>query len=291
MHTAPTLPGVEGVSHRWVLAHGLFVHCAEYGPLDGRPVVLLHGWPQHWYVWRHVLPLLPDDVRVLMPDLRGLGWTAAPRGGYGKEQLALDVAEVLDVLGVGPALVVGHDWGGWIGHLLALRRPERVRALLSLAILPPVPDLRIGPADRRRFAYQPALAAPVVPSLVLRALPGVVERVLVAGAASSFAWEREALQSYAAVLRDRERARASSRYYRSLLLEDLAKVRAGRYAAPLSMPSTLLLGAEDPVIRPRFLPPGHPSETRVLPGVGHFVPEEAPAAVAEQIVAALARPA
>src|SRR3954447_27076466 len=76
------MPHVDGVSHRWIAAAGgLRMHVAEAGPPDGEPIVLLHGWPQHWYEWRHVVPLLADKYRLVMPYLRGLGWTEVTRKG------------------------------------------------------------------------------------------------------------------------------------------------------------------------------------------------------------------
>src|SRR5919106_1697015 len=80
------MPEVPGVEHRFVEANGLRMHVAEAG--DGDPVVMLHGWPQHWYEWRHLIPPLAAQYRVICPDLRGLGWTDAPPRGYEKENLA-----------------------------------------------------------------------------------------------------------------------------------------------------------------------------------------------------------
>ena len=71
-----TLPYVPGVRHRQVRAGDLEMHVAEAG--EGDPIVLLHGWPQHWYLWRDVIPLLAPHGRVICPDLRGFGWTDAP---------------------------------------------------------------------------------------------------------------------------------------------------------------------------------------------------------------------
>lgn len=282
MHSAPTLPPVAGVTHSWVDAGGLRMHMAQFGPADGRPVVLVHGWPQHWYAWRHVLPLLPSDVRVLMPDLRGFGWTAAPRHGYGKEQMALDLLAALEVLRVGPAVLVGHDWGGWLTYLAALRAPDRVHAVLGLAILPPA-ALSIPVRDLKRFAYQPALAAPFVSSWGLRSPLGLVARALHAGSATDYRHETDALTTYGEVLREPERARASARIYRQFLLRDVIKMQSGRYADRLPMPARLLLGDLDPVIRPRFVPVESSYSVAVLEGVGHSLPEEAPAAVAAEI--------
>src|SRR5215203_217806 len=100
------MPDVEGVSHRYVQIDG-----AEAG--SGPPLVLLHGWPQNWYCWRRVAPLVMHRYRVIMPDLRGHGWSSAPNRGYDKDQLATDVLRTADELGLDEFGLVGHDWGGW----------------------------------------------------------------------------------------------------------------------------------------------------------------------------------
>ena len=80
------LPRLDGVAHRTVMARGLRFHVAEAGA--GDPLVLVHGWPQHWWMWRHVVPLLAPHARLVMIDLRGFGWSDAPPGGYDKQTLA-----------------------------------------------------------------------------------------------------------------------------------------------------------------------------------------------------------
>src|SRR5690349_7670324 len=79
MTTTTAMPVVGGVRHYIVQAGGLGFHVAEAG--DGTPVLMLHGFPQHWYAWRKVIPLLPGS-RLICPDLRGFGWSDAPRRGY-----------------------------------------------------------------------------------------------------------------------------------------------------------------------------------------------------------------
>ncbi len=102
------------------------MHVAIAGPEDAPPIVLVHGWPQNWWAWRHVIPGLAERFRVIAPDLRGHGWSRAPDGGYEKEQLASDLLAVLDELAIERVAWVGHDWGGWTGVLAALRAPETV---------------------------------------------------------------------------------------------------------------------------------------------------------------------
>ena len=101
------LPPVPSVHHRLVdvpSAGGpLRIHLAEAGA--GEPVLLLHGWPQHWFSWRHVVAGLGGRYRLLMPDLRGFGWSQAPGTGYEPHSFAVDAAALLDALGL--------DRSGW----------------------------------------------------------------------------------------------------------------------------------------------------------------------------------
>ena len=104
----------------------------------GPAVVLLHGWPQTWYMWREVMVGLAGDYRVIAPDLRGLGDSSRPAGGYDKKTLAQDVWRLVhDVLGEQELFVVGHDWGGPVAFALAAQHREAVKRLAVCDV--PVP--------------------------------------------------------------------------------------------------------------------------------------------------------
>jgi pimeloyl-ACP methyl ester carboxylesterase len=122
---APEPPSIDGVEHRYVTTPGgLTIHVADAGPADGAPVMLVHGFPQHWWEWRRLIgPLADDGYRVLVPDLRGAGWSDAPRGAYAKADMAEDLSAVLDRLGVGPVKLAAHDWGGPVAFILLLQHP------------------------------------------------------------------------------------------------------------------------------------------------------------------------
>src|SRR3954453_5160405 len=92
----PAVPGAEVDHHRVALSTGVHVHGAEAG--DGPPLVLLHGWPQHWWAWRKGIPARAEEPRVLCPGVRGLGGSGAPPGSYAKEQWAADTGALLDAL-------------------------------------------------------------------------------------------------------------------------------------------------------------------------------------------------
>ena len=129
------LAPVPGVRHRTVSAGAVDLHVAEAG--DGPPLLLLHGWPQHWWSFRRLIPRLAERYRVIAPDLRGWGWSDAPPGDYAKATFAADVRALLDAEGLDRVRIVGHDWGGYAAFLLALQHPERVERVVALDIAPP----------------------------------------------------------------------------------------------------------------------------------------------------------
>lgn len=287
----PAVPGVQ-VRHRHVaLRDGTGLHVAEAG--DGPALVLLHGWPQHWWAWRHVIAALAQERRVLCPDLRGLGWSDAPPGAYAKETWACDVLALLDALGLERAAIAGHDWGGLVALLAALRAPERVSHVAALSIISPwpaAPPPRLRPAAS--LAYQALVATPAAGEQVLRRVPGFVRALIRRGSHADRRWTREELDVYAERLRAPERARASSAVYRTFLLREARPLLAGRYAsARLRPPLLMLTGAGDPVVGPRALEGLHRHADRVRTGViagaGHFPPEERPDAVLRELRAHL----
>src|ERR1700716_4635435 len=158
MREPPELPRVL---HKYVDASGLRTHVALAGPEDAPPVLLVHGWPQNWWTWRHVIPTLAERFRVIAPDLRGHGWSEAAASGYEKEQLASDMLAVLDALALEQVTWIGHDWGGWTVFLAALRAPQRIERMLALCVLHPWVK-----RDPRRLAvllsYQGPISLPIV---------------------------------------------------------------------------------------------------------------------------------
>ncbi|MSO90543.1 MAG: alpha/beta fold hydrolase [Acetobacteraceae bacterium] len=104
----------------------------------GFPVVLLHGWPQTWYEWRHIIPALAAGYRVIAPDLRGLGDSSRPLEGYDKKTVGNDIWRLVhDHLGIPAFYLVGHDWGGPTAYAVAAAHPEAVRKLVVLDVAIP----------------------------------------------------------------------------------------------------------------------------------------------------------
>lgn len=282
------MPHVDGVDHQYITAGALRMHVALAGPQDAPPLVLLHGWPQHWYLWRDVIPAVADRYRVIAPDLRGFGWSDAPPGGYRKERLTSDVLALLDALGVERFRLAGHDWGGWVGFLTSLRAPERVERYLALNIPPPFMPPRVDartPAALARLWYQATLASPLGAPLMRRGGADIVWR---AGLVDPGAVDAEARASFTDAFREPARARASQLIYREFLLRELGPVMAGRYRGTrLTVPTLLLFGREDAAIDPGLLEGAEPYcddlTIEIVPGVGHFIVDERPALVTARI--------
>jgi pimeloyl-ACP methyl ester carboxylesterase len=281
------LPNVDGVEveHRDVaLPDGTRLHVAATGA--GPPLVLVHGWPQHWWAWRRLLPGLAQERRVICPDLRGLGWSDAPPGGYGKEAWAADLVALLDALDLDTADLAGHDWGGLVVLLAALRVPERVRTVAAVSIVHPW-STRPAPSPRALvpLAYQLPLATPVAGEQLLRRVPMLVRELIRRGSHPDHRWSDDELDVYADVLRAPERARASSAVYRTFLTREAVALARGRYRGErLRMPALIATGAADPVVGPRLIAglerhADAGARIEVVDRAGHFVPEERPDAL------------
>ena len=278
---ARPFPHVEGVTHRFVEARGLRFHVAEAGPPDGDAVLMIHGWPQHWYVWRRQIPVLADaGYRVIAPDLRGFGWSEAPPDGYDKENMATDVLAVMDALGLDRVRLMGHDWGGWIGFLLCVRAPERFIKYVPLNITHLWGSS--GSARLRglsRFWYQVLLAAPLG-GHVLRNRPGFVRMVIQGSSPHPQAWTDAELEEFVEVLREPARAAATMALYRTFVREEFLPVARGRYhERRLTVPTRMLFGVEDRAISVSLLdrdPDEFADDMKIefVPDTGHFIAEE-----------------
>jgi pimeloyl-ACP methyl ester carboxylesterase len=281
------MPHVEGVSHRDVHARGLRFHVAEAGPADAPPVVLLHGWPQHWFMWRDVIPSLAADHRVIAPDLRGLGWSDAPPGGYRKDELAEDVLAVLDELGIERFDLIGHDWGAFAGFHVCYLAPERVGHFVACSI----PHLW-PPAERpsvRRLLnlwYQVVLATPALGAGLMR--DGRATRKVLELARTHGDYTEAELAAFVDVLRQPGPADATSQYYRTFLLHELRPLVEGRFKQrTLTTPTRMLWGRRDRILQGAHAEGEHEPyapnlEIEWVQDTGHFLPEERPELVVER---------
>jgi pimeloyl-ACP methyl ester carboxylesterase len=282
--SARPFPPVPGVRHRFVEVRGARLHVAEAG--GGDPVVLLHSFPQHWYAWRHVVPLLAGQYRLIIPDWRGFGWSEAPPGGYDTASRAADILALMDALGLRRARLIAHDWGARAAFMAALQAPARVSHLLAVnAAHPWLRQRRLLP-QLWRFWYTAFWEYPGIGRLVLRNWPGLTRFLLRHGAAGPAAWQPGEVEEFVAASRQPGSARAGEALHWQFVLHDIPGIILRRYRSMrLTVPTVILAGAEDWMLPPGMLAvAGRRAgdlELRVVPGAGHFLPSEQPAVVAE----------
>ena len=224
---------------------------AGTGPL----VLLLHGFPEFWYSWRHQLPALAEaGFRALAPDLRGYNESERPAGvaSYRMEALLDDAAGLIAQAGAERAVVVGHDWGGAIAWQLALARPRLVERLVILNAPHPAAFRReLGdPGQWVRSCYALFFALPGLPEWVLRAGDfALLERAWRRQPVQRGAFTDEDLRRYKQALAQPGALTAGLNYYRAALRHLGALLGAVR---PIRAPTLLLWGKRDPYLGVRL---------------------------------------
>jgi pimeloyl-ACP methyl ester carboxylesterase len=281
------LPPLPGTRHSWLRVDGVVHHVAESGDIGRDPVVLLHGFPQHWYAWRRVVPLLAKSYRVVCPDLVGYGWSDAPRAGYGTAARARSLFALLDALGLERVALVGHEAGGWLSLVMGLEFPERITRLVALNIPPPWASPRRLWSHAWQLWYTAIVEQPLLGRAVLHSWPGFT-RFLLRHNASAGAWDDPTLDEFAAAMAAPGCARAAEIQHRRFVFEDIPALLTGRYRRhKLTVPTLLVGGDADRVFPPSLFQGAQrgADDVRVvtLPG-GHYLPEECPDAVAREIL-------
>ncbi|WP_412808463.1 alpha/beta fold hydrolase [Nocardia sp. SC052] len=282
MSTNPLpMPHIDGVSHGYATVDGLRIHYAYAGV--GAPLVLLHGWPQHWYAWRELIsPLSTRGYRVICPDIRGLGWSESAGGGYSLGRLGADIIELLDVLGIERARLVGHDMGGAAGYRACLDYPERIDRFVALATAPPWMPLTTPPGLLLRLWHFFALA---IGGRRLAGSPGFVAGRLREWRHNGTFTSDEA-ELYLQASTAPEAAVAAARYYRGLVSREVPALMVRHSKRRLRVPTLQLNGEFDSLTRGLPDLSSKYAEDMVMEtvsGVGHFIAEERPDWVASRI--------
>ncbi len=281
--------------HRFVAANGARFHVAEQG--EGPVVLLLHGFPQFWWAWRHQMAALADaGYRACAMDLRGYGASDKPPRGYDTRTSAADVASVLRSLGASQAAVVGHGWGGWIAWSMPVLQPTVTSAVASLSMPHPLVFRKASfssPRQARANAYLGGLQRPFVPERQMTVHGGYVQRLLREWASPEGIWPSpEEAKVYAEAMALPFVAHSAAEYYR-WLVRSQARPDGWRFAArmkqPISVPVLQLHGERDGAVLPSTAGGSAAYcvgsyERALVPGAGHFLPEEAPDVVNDHLV-------
>lgn len=287
-------------THDWIDADGVRLHAVTAGPEDGPLALLLHGFPEFWYAWRHQLPALAAaGYRVVAPDLRGYNYSEKPSGvgSYHLDELVGDVAGLVAAFGRERAHVVGHDWGGLIAWQAAVDRPALVDRLAVLNA--PHPSayeraLRTSPTQVLRSWYVAAAQLPALPEAAIRARDfALLERSLRRGPVRPDAFTDADVTRYKRALGRPGALTAALNYYRSIARRNarLTLTRGGVGDLSVDAPTLLVWGERDDALSvslteglDRWVP-----DTRVerLPEASHWVQADAPERVTDLLLSHL----
>lgn len=260
----------------------------------GDPLVLLHGYPQTWYMWRKVLPEFARHYTVVAPDLRGAGDSDAPPEGYDKASLAGDVRGLLGQLGLDRDIrLVGHDIGSMVAYAYAAANRDAVRTLvLSEA---PIPDQQLysmpalTPQGPGLWNFGFFSVPNGLPEQVVQGREAVwVDRFMDALALQKAGVEDDAVQEYARCLKDADHLRASFEWFRAVSKDISDNARSGR--SKLAMP-VLALGASGSMgdlVASQVRQYADTVEGDVIADCGHWIFEERPDDVTRRLLPFLA---
>ena len=312
----------EPWTHGEVVANGVRLHYVEAGDPENQLVLLLHGFPEFWYAWRHQIPTLVDaGYHVVAPDLRGYNASEKPRGvdAYRLTHLIGDVTSLIDEFGTdepstdgpatsdevhGQAIVVGHDWGGAIAWEVAIRHPEAVEKLATLNAPHPERFQReLGsPSQLRKSWYMFYFQVPKIPELGFRAGDfRLLDRLLRDDPVNPDAFDAVDVERYKDALAKPGALTAAINYYRALARENaLRTLRRALFGGPdhppehrrVEVPTLLIWGEQDSALN-ASLTDGLDrwvDDLRVerLPDASHWVQADAPQEVNNLLVGFLA---
>jgi haloacetate dehalogenase len=256
----------------------------------GDPVLLLHGFPQTHYCWRAIIPALAQSHTVIAPDLRGYGGSRAPAGGergegFSKREIAAELVELMRALGFERFAVVGHDRGARVAYRAALDHPDRVGRLAVLNVIPTVDQFQ-RMAGGLSLGYWPwfllAQPAPFPEQLITAAREHFLRFIFESWTENTSAIGEEAFAVYLDALTPPAAAAICSDYRASFWLDqehEEADRQAGRR---IEHPTLVITGAaETQLADAGEVWRGWAVDVRAatVPG-GHFIPEEAPEALA-----------
>jgi pimeloyl-ACP methyl ester carboxylesterase len=277
---------VLDVRHRFLAVRGARIHVAEVGDPAAPAVVLLHGFPQHWRVWRPVMADLAADHHVIAVDLPGFGRSDPATHGYSTAERVRDLLALLDELGIADADLVGHDWGGRLAFRVALDAPARVRRLVSICEPHPWPLRRRLWPNLWRMWVTTLFELPGLGTFAQRRRR-LVRWFLTRDAGNPAVWTDDLVDAYAAPTARSATARAGQRLHAAFIVHDIPRLilRRDRHRR-FDVPTLLVGGTHDTYIPLRLLtvPTGRTEHLRTHPVEGgHFLIDDNPRGVVAAI--------
>ena len=266
--------------HYYANLKGVRLHYVTLG--KGRPAILIHGWPQTWYEWRRLMPLLANDFLLVAPDLRGLGDSSRPSKGYDKKTVAADLWQLMrDQLGFERFVVIGHDWGAPTAFRLAADHADAVTHLALLdAPVPGDSPAGAGLGGRPRWHHMFHQVPDLPEALTYGRERIYLEWFFMNGTDQAGVFDDADIAEYVRTYSQPGAMRAGFNFYRALT-QDVAENRellATGFKLPMP---TLGLGGGGPrgrgdLIVQSLQRVALKAEGGAVPDCGHFIPEEKP---------------
>jgi pimeloyl-ACP methyl ester carboxylesterase len=287
----PTIEGTE-VTHRFIDIGEIKIHIAEAG--QGEPLIMIHGWPQHWYMWKKQIPVFAKKFKVIAVDMRGFGWSDAPPKGYLKDELADDLVKLIHKLGYKEVRLLSHDWGGWVGFITAAKNPGLITQHFACNIPPiwPKLDLKLIPATIK-LTYMIPIATPYFGPRIQKSgfYPHLIFK---RGHTRKEGWTEEEMKVFSDRFKDISRAKAASKLYRDFLLKEYIPLGLGKYKKyHLKTPTYCLFGVKDKQVSTAFLRGYEKNADNItverVEDAGHFIVDEKPDLVNERALKFLLR--
>jgi epoxide hydrolase 4 len=286
-----------GWQHRFIETNRVRLHYVTQG--EGDLVILLHGFAEFWYSWRHQIPALARHFKVVVPDLRGYNDSEKPNTGYDLDTLSADIRGLIENLGYTKAHVVGHDWGGAIAWHLAHRFPNSLNRLAVLNAPHPyrfMQDL-IGNADQfRRSWYMFAFQIPGLPEwLIHQNLNSFVKNLFQDQAVRKGAFTTRDTEIFRAALEKPGVLSAALNYYRQWFSPLFWTRYWGRQPQPVIAPTLVLWGEDDALLSHKLIEGveqlvAAPFELKFVPHCGHWIQQEAPQTTNRELIHFLRQP-
>ena len=236
------------LEHEYIHTNGVVLHTVQAGPVDGPPVILLHGFPEFWYGWNKQIPFLANaGYRVWAPDQRGYNLSEKPPGvaAYDREQTAADIVGLIDAGGWSRAAIVGHDWGALAAWRVAIDYPERVKKLIILNGPHPSAMRRLlqeSWVQRLRSTYAAFFQIPWLPEQLLGAAGGWLLARVMRQSSRPGTFSADELARYRQSWDRPDALKAMLNWYRAARIRSLSNSRQSQRVVP----STLILwGRQD----------------------------------------------
>ncbi len=282
---------VDSLTHGSAYVNGVRLHYVAQG--EGKLVILLHGFPEFWYSWRHQIPALAQHFKVVAPDMRGYNESEKPAGvaNYHIDRLTADVMSLIRAFGEERAIIIGHDWGGGVAWAFGANYPQATERLVVLNCPHPAAfqkQLKANRSQLRRSWYIFYFQIPWLPELGLRLFRfRFVERTFRGMAIRKEAFPDAELHKYTEALAKPGTARAAINYYRAAFRH---RLKNGELElAQITCPTLLIWGEDDSALGKELTYDmdeyfTDSFEIKYIPQCSHWVQQEQPELVNQHLL-------